>query len=364
MFLFGLYDHAEESWSGFLIGFVYITGLGLAGGLFVSVLYLTCSRWGVALRRVPEAIAGTLPTALLVGLVLLLGVPALYSWADGATVENSRLVAHKSGWLNVPFFCARMVLYFVVWIWTTRRLIGESRAQDSDGDKKHNTANLKNGAIFMATFAVTFSLASIDWIQSLEPEWFSTIYALVTASGVMGSGIALVMIVCVLLRRAGPLRGFLTEDHLDDLGKIAMGFSLFWAYIWYCQYMLIWYTNMPEETSHYISRAANGWAILTPANMVLNFFVPFLVLMPKRARRNDAVISRVAIVMLVGHALHLYILIKPPLTTAGPALGFWELAPIVGILCLFADALLRKLSEAPLVPVRDPHMNDSLHYHA
>lgn len=364
VFLVGLFQDDKRSWSGFLMGFAYITGLGLAGGLFVSVLYLTSSRWGVALRRVPEAMAGTLPAALPIGLLLLLGIPSLYDWAHQAYVDHSPLVEHKQAWLNVPFFCVRMVLYFVIWIWATRRLIRESRAQDTDGDRAHNTANLKNGVIFMATFAITFSLASVDWIQSLEPEWFSTIYALITASGVAGSGIALVMLLCVLLRAAGPLRGVLTENHLDDLGKIAMGFSLFWVYIWYCQYMLIWYTNMPEETSYYITRATGAWASLTPANMILNFVVPFLVLMPKKARRSGAVILRVAIVMLVGHALDLYVLIKPPLAAEGPVFGFWELAPLAGILCLFVDVLLRKLSEAPLVPLRDPHVSESLRYHA
>ncbi|MAG56052.1 MAG: hypothetical protein CMJ83_07160 [Planctomycetes bacterium] len=364
VFGLGLYFDARDTWSGFLLGFTYVTGLGLAGGVFISVLYLTSSRWGVALRRVPEAMAGTLPWMAVCGVVLLFGIPSLYSWSHAATAEHSPLVAQKAGWLNVPFFCVRMVLYFAVWIWVTRRLIGESRSQDDDGDRVHSSRNLKNAALFMATFAVTFSLASIDWIQSLEPEWFSTIYALLTVAGLIGSGLAVVMVMCVLLRAAGPLRGVLTDDHLDDLGKVAMGFALFWVYIWYCQYMLIWYTNMPEETSHYILRASGAWSVLTPANLILNFLVPFLVLMPKRARRSGAVILRVGLVMLVGHALDLYILIKPPLEADGPGFGLWQLAPMVGIGCLFVTVLLRKLAEAPLVPTRDPFLSKSLHYHA
>lgn len=363
-FAVGLFYDAQEIWSGFLLGFSYVTGVALAGGVFVSVLYLTSARWGVAMRRIPEAMIGTLPWLAALGVVLLFGVSSLYPWSHDHVIDHSPLVAHKTGWLNTGFFAVRMVLYFVVWIWISRRIISSSRSQDADGERSHSAANLKNGALFMAAFAITFSLASVDWIQSLEPEWFSTIYALLTAGGAIGAGLAVVMIVCVLLRASGPLRGVVTDDHLDDLGKVAMSFALFWGYIWYCQYMLIWYTNMPEEALHHIAREAGGWAVLTPANIFLNFVIPFVALMPKRARRSGGVVLRVAFVMLVGHALDLFILINPPMQTAGPSIGIWHLAPMIGIGCLFIELLLRKLAEAPLVPMRDPFLHESLEYHA
>jgi len=200
-------------------------------------------------------------------------------------------------------------------------------------------------------------------VQSIEPHWFSTIYGLVTLSGVGTSGLAVGIILIAHLRRQGPLRGIVNRDHLDDLGKIAIGFALFWGYIWYCQYMVIWYTDMPEETPYYVLRMSGGWKILTWTNVTLNWGVPFFILMPKAARCSATVLVRVAWVMLVGQALNLYLLVAPGLQGEVPQVGLWEIGPVVGAVAFFFWATLRGLTRASLVPEKDPHLVESLHYH-
>ena len=363
VFLVGLLVDPAGAWTGYLIGFGFVVGMAVSGTLFVAIAYVSNARWCAVLRRLPEAMGGTLPYAAGIGLLLIFGVHSLYEWSHPGAVSGNHLLEHKAGWLNVSGFSLRMVAYFGLWIWLTHRLLRESRAQDLDGDRIHQARNLKNGALFMAVLAVTWSLASIDWFESLQPEWFSTMFALQTISGAATSGLALVMLLAVLLRRRGPLRGVVREDHLDDLGKIAIALSLFWVYIWFCQYMLIWYGNMPEETMYFQLRAEGGWPVLNAVSLVLNWAVPFFVLMPKRVRRSGGVILRVAVVMLIGRLLDLYVMIAPPLMPEGPTFGIWELAALVGCLALFAFALQRSLTRAPLVPVGDAGLQESLEYH-
>jgi hypothetical protein len=177
--------------------------------------------------------------------------------------------------------------------------------------------------------------------------------------------------VCISLAvylKRGPLRCFITMEHMDDLGKIAIGFALFWGDIWYCQYMLVWYTNMPEETPYYVLRSQGSWAQLSQVNLLLNWATPFFILMPKAMRRSEVALTRVAWIFLAGQAVNLYMLIEPALMDGGPQLGLWEIGPLVGALCLslwlFLWLTLRSLCAAPLVPLGDPHLDESMHHHS
>jgi hypothetical protein len=362
VFLVGLFVAPTRAWSGYLMGFVVLVGLGLSGGLFISVLSLAGARWATALRRIPEAMTTALPAAALGGVVLVGGVRSLYEWSHSSVVAEDVLLQGKAAYLNVGFFFARLVVFFALWIWITRRMVGHSRLQDIDGDPAHSQRRWRMAALFLPVFAVTFSLASVDWLQSLEPHWFSTIYALGTLAGMGSSGLAICIIFAVLLRR-GPLRGVISDHHLDDLGKIGIGFALFWGYIWYCQYMLIWYTNMPEETPYYVLRSQGGWRVVSAVNVILNWAIPFFALMPKAVRRSENLLLRVAWVMLAGQAVNLYMLVVPGVAGPRPVVGLWEIGPVVGAIGLFFWLTLRGLTRAPLVPVRDPDLRASLSHH-
>jgi hypothetical protein len=348
VFLCGTMIAPERVWGGYLMGFIYFVGLALAGPLFLSILYLSDARWGRPLRRVPEAMSAALPVSFVLGLGLIMGTHALYEWSHEQVVAEDSLLLHKAPWLNVTGFSIRLVAYFAVWIWIGRKVAWRSSAQGTSLVRRRT--DIRVSAAFMAALAFTFSLASLDWVQSLDPHWFSTMFALRTLSGVACAGLALCTILLVVLRRQGPLRDVVTRDVMDDLGKILLALSLFWAYIWYCEYMIIWYSDIPEETGYYLLRSRGGWETLVPVNLVVNFAIPFLALMLRSWRRNGVVLMRIAGVVLIGHALDLYIMIAPPIVGSELRLGLWELGPVIGAVALFGWILLRALSRRALVP--------------
>ncbi len=340
IFVIGLILEPTRAWGGYLIGFHYFTGLALSGALFLAVLILCGARWADEASFIPRVLSSRLPIAALLGLGLCLGISSLYEWSHAAVVEGDHILEHKAPYLNAVGFTVRMVLYFVFWIWAARALTRRFANPDSKRGQL-----LRSASIFMAVFAVGFSLASVDWLESLDPHWFSTIFALYTLAGIALSGLAATIIIVVFLARAGVIAPKASADILDDLGKITIALSLFWAYIWYCQYMLVWYTNMPEETGWFVARMRGSWEILTPVNLLLNWAIPFLVMMPKAARRSSSVLFRVAIVILIGHALDLYIIVEPSLHMSDPVIGFWEIGPLVGLLALFAIGVMEELSK-------------------
>ena len=340
LFLVGLLVDSHRAWAGYLIGFHYVVGLALAGPLFIAVLALSGARWADAAAPVPRLMAQRLPLAFGLGLILCLGIPSLYEWSHSAQVAQDPLLQHKAPWLNTGGFIVRLLLYFLAWYLATRLLLRRSQGGTRG-------ALLRASALFMLVFAVGYSLASVDWIESLDPHWFSTIFALYILAGLGVSGLACAILIFIGLRRAGSLGPGRHVELLDDLGKIAIGLTLFWAYIWYCQYMLIWYTDMPEETPWYVLRLRGTWQSLTPACLVLNWAIPFLALMLRRLRRSEAAMARIAIVMLIGHGLDLYLLISPTAHPSDPLIGPWELGPILLCLSLFTLALLRGLERRP-----------------
>jgi len=339
IFLAGLFLEPKRTWAGFLMGFYYLAGLAVAGPLFMAFLNLSGGRWARALLRVPEAMTAALPAAAVLGLVLLWGVPSLYSWADPGAVAADPILQHKAAWMNRGAFSVRMVLYFVVWFVLARALIARVRSG------AHGRI-LRGSALFIAVFTITWSLASVDWILSLDPHWFSTIFGLYQLAGIGTSGLAAATVLVVMLRR-GPLRDVVTEDHLHDLGELLFCFSIFWVYIWFCQFMLIWYTNIPEEAGWYAAREIGQWDVLTPVNLVLNWMIPFLVLLSRAARRSGPVLLRVCGILLIGHTLDLYLQIAPAGMESRPLVNVWELGPILGALALFFFLSLKGLSRLP-----------------
>ena len=253
----------DRLWASVLLVGYYIVGVGLAGLCFVAIHYTTGASWSVAIRRVAEALAGT----LLLGLVLLAIVfivrPQLYPWMSTTLntlgSPDDPALAFKRFWLSRPFFLARAATYAVIWSVFALAIRRCSRKQDQDGDRRWTRANARLSAAFLVVFAVTFTLASVDWVMSLEPMWYSTIFGIYNFAGLFQSGLAAIILAALWLERRGPLRNVLNEEHLHDLGKLLFAFSVFWVYIWFSQYMLIWYTNIPEETTYFVRRLHGGW---------------------------------------------------------------------------------------------------------
>ncbi|MFB3916177.1 MAG: hypothetical protein ACE14M_05580 [Terriglobales bacterium] len=358
-FLAGLIFAPQRAWVNLLLVSYYGLGVALGGAVFIAVQYVSGAAWSVALRRVPEAMAAVLPLGGIGLLAVLLFRPSLYSWTNAAEA----MPAFKRFWLDLSFFRGRAVLFLLLWMAVTWLMLRSSRMQDEDGDFRHTRRNIRLSAIFLVVFGVTYSLASYDWIMSLEPHWASTLFGMYNFAGLFVTGTAVLAILLVWLQR-GPMNGIITSHHVHDVGKLVFAFSTFWMYLWFSQYMLIWYANIPEETVYYIRRLHGFWQPLFLLDMVLNWVVPFLALLPRTNKKKPGVLVRVCVTLLVGRWLDLYLMIAPPFAGAKPQIGIWELGLMAGAVGVFALGFLAAVRRAPLVPVRDPHLGESLHYHA
>jgi len=362
VFLFGLARAPERIWPSYLVSAFFILTICLSGTLFIALLNVSSARWGTAFRRVPEAMASCLPWAAgMVGLMLLFGGGStLFEWSHA---EVDPLIAAKSAWLNTPFFVARLVFYFGVWIGLSSKIVGHSRRQDQDGDPAHGSANKGLSALFLVLFGITFSGASFDLIMSLEAEWFSTIFGLYNFAGLFLTGLSTILLLVIMLRRMGPLKEAVSLEHVQDLATLVFSFSCFWAYLWFSQYMLIWYANLPEETGYYMTRHTSLWATLSLANLAFNWVIPFVMLLSRKMKRNEKLLAWVCGLVLVGHWLDLYIMVQPVFFPEGPALGLFELAPPIATLALFFWVFYEKLGTVALLPVKDPSLPTSLAHH-
>jgi Ni/Fe-hydrogenase subunit HybB-like protein len=361
--LLGIVIAPERTWPNVLLAATYFVGLGLAGMLFLAFHYLTTAGWSVCLKRIAEALASTLPIAAVLILFSLGGIGVLYEWSHADVVAADPILQGKAGWLNAPFFIGRTIIYLAVWLLFYRAMARTSRTQDTTGGLQANRKSTVLSAAFMAAFIVTFSLSSFDWLMSLQPHWFSTIFAGYNFAGAFVSGLSVIAIAAILLRRHGQLAGVVTEHHLHDLGKLILGFSTFWMYLWFSQYMLIWYGNLPEEVTFYEWRHKDAWAVLSLANLLVNWVIPFLVLLPRSAKQSESTLLRVCALLLIGRWLDLYLIIQPVFEKQAPVFGIWEIAPIVGAAALFVVFFRRGLAVTDLVPKGDPYLKESLRHH-
>ena len=356
--LCGVIWQPSLTWASLLVAGYLLTGFGLAGVVFVAMQYACGAGWSIAFRRVPEAMAAILPFGAGLMVIVFLCHPSSYPWTSHPARHG-----FQEFWLQRPFFLVRAFLYIAVWILFARLIIRTSRRQDTDSDVKHTRRNVRLSVIFLIAFAVTFWLASVDWVMSLEPGWSSTIFGIYNFAGMFAGGLALLILFVLWLRYSGPLRDFVNDEHLHDLGKLLFAFSTFWMYIWFSQYMLIWYADISEETAYFVARLHNAWATLFLLNMILNWAIPFAALLPRGTKRSARTLGRVAVVVLAGRLLDVYLLIAPPLVGPRPAFGIGTpgaLAAAAGILVL---AFYRGIREAAPVPLNDPYLEESLHYH-
>ena len=364
IFILGLFFAPERIWPNVLLANYYLLGLGLAGVFFIAIQYVSNAGWAAAIRRVPESMTSVLPVAAVLMLLMIFGIHTLYHWSHESVVAQDHLLQAKSGWLNTPFFIVRIVVYFALWILFTLFMVRFSRKQDENGDLSYTKKNVRLSAIFLVVFPVTFSLACFDWIMSLEPHWFSTIFAVYNFSGLFLNGIAALTFIVILLRRWGVLQGIVTESHLHDLGKLLFAFSTFWMYIWFSQYILIWYANIPEEVIYFTRRETGSWFTFGFLNLAFNWVFPFILLISAKAKKNEGLLFKACIIVMVGHWIDLFWMILPPFMTNISFVSIWDIGPVAGAIALFFLITFRSLSRGNVIPINDPYLSESLHYHS
>ncbi len=359
----GLAVDRKRAWFSFLHNHFYFLSLALGGMFFAAVQWVTGAMWSAPLRRVAESFTAYIPVALVAFAALYFGMHDLYLWTHPEHVRGDIMLEGKQGYLNVGFFVVRNAVAFAIWIFFSRLMIGRSVRQDRDGNPGHTQTNKALSPLFLILFAITYTMSSFDQLMSLDPHWFSTMFGVYCFAGLFYSVLALTCLVTIFLRREGKLAGIVNENHLHDLGKFMFAFSVFYAYIGFCQFMLIWYANMPEETGYFIRRMSGSWMGVTVFLLFGKFMVPFFFLLPREAKRDEGRLIWVGIFMLVAHWIDLLWISQPELFAEGPKVSWIELGTAAGFLGLFGLAVVRFLGKHNVVAIRDPKLAESVFHH-
>jgi hypothetical protein len=352
----------------YLTAYVWALGIVLGALFFVIVQHVTRAGWSVVVRRIAEHVAGTVP--VMAALFLPIGIfygDLYHHWAHPAPGDT--VLEGKSGYLSAGFWFVRAAVYFVIWIWLARTFKKGSLAQDQSGDPAITLRLARLGAPGLLLYALSITFAAIDWIMSLDPHWFSTIFGVCYFAGGFMACMATLTLLSLWLSKRGLLADAITTEHYHDMGKLMFAFMVFWAYTNFSQYMLIWYANLPEETAFYLHRQHGNWHTMGAVLVIGHFLVPFAFLMSRHVKRNRLTLALGAVFMLVMHWIDMVFLVMPSYQghgAHGDAGMHWTL---VDFTCLFGfAALLAGLTvvsrrKAPLVPERDPRLAESLHFH-
>jgi hypothetical protein len=324
--------------------------------------HLAHATWSVVVRRLAEAIAMNFDILLILAIPILIGAGRVYPWTDRAMMAAEPALRGKATWLSVPFFGIRLAVYFAVWIVLSRIFMRWSVAQDRNGDYRLTRSMERASAPGMVLFGLTLTLAAFDLLMSLDPRWYSTIFPVYYFSGCVVAFFAAITITTWLVQRGGLLQHAITPEHFHDLGKLIFAFTIFWAYIAFSQYLLIWYGNIPEETSWYLRRQTHGWGAVSLLILFGHFVVPFLFLLPRFVKRNLAILVLPAVWMLLMHAVDIYWLVIPQLAhgTTGPAVALTDVTTFLGMGSLFVAGTVWRLRNVSIVPERDPRLEESL----
>lgn len=370
---------SHQAWSNLLWNTFFFTVIALASTFFLAIQYAAEVGWSVSIKRIPEAISQFLPYGAVIMLVVLLGNYIagqsthhfLYHWWNQElfhkTLENGQpnpeydeILAGKSGYLNLPFFIIRVLFYFAVWIGFTMYFRKMSLKLDQDGSTdtylKMRSASYK----FLVLFAVTSSMMAWDFVMSIDAHWFSTLFGWYTFASLWVTGVAVIAIFTVILKKQGYLE-FVNEHHLHNIGLFMFAFSVFWTYLWFAQFMLIWYANLPEEVTYFMIRQDHYMPVWI-GNFFINFFSPFLLLMTRDAKRKPGMLLAVACIVFIGHWIDMFQMITPGAVGAHWHIGWMEIGTTLGYIGLFMYVVFNALTKAPLLVKNEPFLNESMQH--
>ncbi len=359
--------HAVEAWSAYLIGAFFALSLGLFGGLWTAILHVSKGHWSISTRRISEAMTTWMLPGGALALLIALGSHSLYHWTDIEALKVDALLQHKKPFLNMGMFLALTAASMLIWIGLSFVMNRNSRQQDETGKVNLIRKNRALSAIFIVLYALSFSVVSFYLLMSLDPHWFSTMYAVLTFTDMIQTGTAFVALIAASFVIQGQLKGFIDENHLHSVAKMMFAATGFWAYIYFCQFLLIWYVNIPEETIYFINRTENGWLPYFMVLPLFKFLIPFIYMAPRANKRKPWRVLSMAVLLLLAQFWELFILVSPsvghgehgshghlPLIEAAVTLGFFGLFFLV-----FAWSFSR---HAP-IPLKDPNIRECLNYH-
>ncbi|MDX9881981.1 MAG: hypothetical protein RBS73_07925 [Prolixibacteraceae bacterium] len=360
-FTIGFVTDAQRTWANYLLNNYYFVSIAIGAAFFIGIQYIAQAGWSAAFKRVPEAMTAYLPFAALFFLLLFFGMHSLYHWSHEGIAEADELIAHKQPYLNIPFFFLRVVVFFGLWILMTRLIRKISIKEDIEGGLAYFHTSERYSKILIFIIAISFTLFAVDMLMSLEVHWFSTLYAAKSFISAFYHGATIITLIVIILHHAGYLK-MLNNSHLHDFSRYIFMLAIIWGYFNFAQFMLIWYGNIPEETSFYVHRWHGEFKILFFANILINWFLPFIVLMPRKTSRSKPVLVPVILILMAGQYMELYYDIWPAVLHEAK-FGLLEIGSFLGYLGLFGLVTATALSKANLVPKNHPYIEESVYHH-
>jgi hypothetical protein len=359
-FVIGAVVETREALFAYLAAYTYVVSTALGALLFLMICHAMNAGWPTLLRRLTEAVVGTLPVLAALFLPIALGMAAIYPWVRPETIADEhqrRLVALKAAYLHPSWFIGRTVIFFAVWILTGFWLRRWSRQTGAGASHRLYAAS----GVLLPLIALTLSFASFDWLMSLTPTWQSTMYPVYWFAGGFIGALALLTVLTSAADAAGLIRG-ITDSHYYALGRLLLAFVIFWAYIAFFQLLLIWIANKPEEVTFYLDRIRGGWRVMSAVLVVTQFVVPFFVLLNYDIKRRRGPLTVIAAWILAAHYLDAHWLVMPAARPAGPPLGWVDLAALLAVAGVTVIYGVLRLRGVPMVPLHDPALPDALRY--
>jgi len=343
----------------YLVAFFFWLSIAL-GCLGIQMLqHVAPGGWGAVVRRPLEAASRTLPKLALLFVPILLGLPHLYPWARPEVIREDASIAHKAYYLNLPFFVWRMVVYFALWAGFAYALSRMSLAQDKTGDPYLSRRMRTVSAVGLIFYCVTTTFASIDWLMSLNPHWYSTIYGVYIIGGQAVSAMSFAILVMLFLADRSPIARAVRAQHFHDFGKMLLAFVMLWAYFAFSQFLVIWAGNLPEEVPYYADRTRDGWRWVSLALVLFHFALPFLLLLSRDIKRSAPRLAAVAGILLVMRWVDIYWLVTPAFHPEGIALHWLDLAATVAVGGIWIYLFAGELETRPLLPIQDPLLKEA-----
>jgi hypothetical protein len=370
--IYGFSTDAHRAWPSLLFNNYFFIGIAVFGVFFVAKQYVSEAGWSIVLKRVPEAVMSALPVMSLIMLFIMFASIMhwnhIYHWLhegimDPANDHYDKIIAGKEAYLNGSFFIIRTIIYLLGWNYFAKKLRALSVLEDKVEGTSIHFKSVSTSAWFMVFFAVTSAMASWDWIMSIDPHWFSTIFGWYVFAEWGAIGFTTILLFTLYLKRQGYLED-VNENHIHDLGKWIFAMSLVWTYMWFSQFMLIWYANIPEEVTYFMARLeVENYKFLFWFSMIINFIAPIILLMSRDAKRNNGRLIFVGCVILVGHWINSYLLVTPGTLGTHGHIGFVEIGMGLGFAGLFIYLVLNSLTKQPLETKNHPFLDESKNLH-
>lgn len=345
-----------------IVTLMFLTSVGLGSLFLVALEYVAGSHWSTPFRRVSEFLGALLFILPLISLPLFFNMHDVFHWMHSEVVNSDNMLKSKAPYLNMNFFVIRIAAYFIIWIVFYLVITKRSRNQDATGDQIFTKKNIRTSAIFMPVFALTITFIAIDWLMSLEPHWFSTIFGVYYFSGTVLAALASATIIIVLLVENGYFVKGMIKDHYYSLGALLFAFTNFWAYIAFSQFLLIYYANLPEETSWFLHRWEGSWAIISIVLILVHFLIPYAGLLSQPSKMNPKRLIQMSIVILLAHFIDLYWIVMPVYSKEGFVFGWQEIAPLLLITGIGILVFSYKYKKENVVPLGDPKLQRGIDF--